>query len=39
MWTESSVKQSYDNLYVLDLGPFPSFVEGQFIATAFFPSY
>lgn len=38
MWTESSGKQSYDNLYLLDLGLYPSSVEGQFIATAFFPS-
>lgn len=39
MWTESSVKQSYDSLYLLGLGPFPSSVEGQFIATAFFLSH
>lgn len=39
MWTESSVKKSYDNLYLLDLGPFPSSTEGQFIATAFFLSH
>lgn len=39
MWTEPSVKQSYDNLYLLDLGPFPSAIEGQFIAAAFFLSY
>lgn len=39
MWTESSVKWSYDNLYLLDLGPFPSSVEGQCIATAFFLSH